>query len=172
MLQVAYEIRRLGKEILMGFLGLFRRKETTWTKEAQEGSGMGDGMGPDMMNELAAMPDGVRTQMMKGRLEQLLTLPEEKRQEAIRGMIASFHHDKVKESDRETLIALRTEIIGGLPEDRRRTMMMSRMRAMMEAPQLEEADKAVIEKVMPRVPAEARKAFVDTMADLMKQSQS
>ena len=86
--------------------------------------------------------------------------------------IASFHHDKVKESDRETLIATRTEIIGGLPEDRRRTMMMSRMRAMMETPELEEADKAVIEKVMPRVPAEARKAFVDTMADLMKHSQS
>ena len=88
------------------------------------------------------MPDEVRTQMMKGRLEQLLTLPEEKRQEAIRGMIASFHHEKVKESDRETLIATRTEIIGGLPEDRRRTMMMSRMRAMMEAPELEEIGRA------------------------------
>ena len=37
----------------MGLLGLFRRKETTPTKEAQEGPDMGDGMGPEMMNELA-----------------------------------------------------------------------------------------------------------------------
>ena len=35
-----------------------------------------------------------------------------------------------------------------------------------------EKHKAVIEKVMPRVPAEARTAFVDTMADSMKKSQS
>ncbi len=95
---------------------------------------MGEGISPDMMNEVAGMPDSMRKQMMKGRLEQLLALSDENRPQAMQSMIAAIHDRKVKESDREKLIATRTEIIGEFSEDRRRTMMMSRMQAMKDHP--------------------------------------
>ena len=71
----------------------------------------GGGISPEMLNEIAGMPDSMRKQMMKGRLEQLLALPDERRLPAMQGLIAAIHDRKIKESDREKLIATRTEIM-------------------------------------------------------------
>ncbi len=132
---------------------------------------MGGGISPDMMNEIAGLPDSMRKQMMKGRLEQLLALPDENRPQAMQSMIAAIHDSKVKESDRENLVATRTEIIGEFSEDRRRTMMMSRMQAMKDHPDLNKADMETTEKSMPQVAAEARTAFMETMSALKGMSQ-
>ena len=128
---------------------------------------MEGGISPDMLNEIAGMPDAVRKQMMKGRLEQILVLPDDQRLSAIKGMISAILDPKVKDSDREKLIATRTEIIGEFSEERRRAMMMSRMNALMDAPDLNKADREATEKTMPQVSAEARAAFMETMKNVM-----
>ncbi len=132
---------------------------------------MEGGIGPDMINEIAGMPDAMRKQMMKGRLEQMLVLPDDQRLSAMKGLISATFDPKVKDSDREKLIATRTEIIGEFSEERRRTIMMSRMNALMDAPDLNKADIEVTEKTMPQVSAEARTAFMETMSALKGMSQ-
>ena len=132
---------------------------------------MGEGISPDMMNEIAGMPESMRKQMMKGRLEQLIALPDEKRPQAMHSMIAAILDPKVKESDRQNLVATRTEIIGEFSEDRRRAMMMSRMQALKDYPDLDKADVESTEKTMTLVAAEARTAFMETKNALMGMSQ-
>jgi len=144
---------------MMGLFGMFGGKKGG--AEAEEGE-----MGPGMVNMLAGMPGMMRKQMVKGRLSQLLTLEEQKRQESILGMFASFHSDQVKQSNREKVIATRTEVIGEMKEEQRRTLMTSRMAAMKQRPELEEADQKVIQKIMPKVPEKARMAFMETMKAL------
>lgn len=151
----------------MGLFGWFGKKKTASAKEETMGPGSEGGMSPDMMIELAGMPDAARKQMIKGRLEQLLVLSDDQRPRAMQGMISAIFDPKVKESDREKLVATRTEIIGEFSEDRRRTMMMSRMTALMDAPDLNKADRDATEKTMPQVPAEARTAFMETMKAVM-----
>ena len=129
-----------------------------------------EGISPDMLNEIAGMPDTMRKQMMKGRLEQILTLPDESRVAAIRGMITALHDSKIKGGDREKLIAARNEIIGEFSEDRRRSIMMSRMQALNDQPDLDKADMEITMKVMPQVSAEARSAFMETMSAFEKMS--
>ena len=150
---------------MMGLFGMFGGKKGGAVAEEGE-------MGPGMVNMLAGMPGMMRKQMMKGRLNQLLTLEEQKRQESILGMFASFHSDQVKQSNREKVIATRTEVIGEMKEEQRRTLMTSRMAAMKQRPELEEADQKVIQKIMPNVPEKARMAFMDTMTALQKGSQN
>jgi len=123
-------------------------------------------MGPEFVKELSELPAALRKQMLKGRMDQLLALPEEGRQEAIRGLAAGFLDPKVKESVREELIATRTEIIGELSEDRRRTIMMSVMQALKDDPDSAKANRDVVEKILPKVPSEARAAFMETMKSL------
>ena len=120
----------------------------------------GDQVG--MMKMLAGMPHMMRKPMMKGRLTQLLTLTEEKRQESIRDMIGAFHSPKVKSGTRDKLIATRVEIIGELPEDKRRTIISSRAAALKVAPKLDEADRVIQERVLPKISASAREAFTST----------
>ena len=129
-------------------------------------------MGAGMVNMLAGMPGMMRKQMMKGRLSQLLTLEEEKRQETILGMFASFHDPTVKEANREKVIATRTEVIGEMAEDKRRQMMTSRMAAMKQRPELDEMDQKATQKVMANVPEKARAAFMETMNTLKKGSEN
>lgn len=123
-------------------------------------------MGPEFVKELSNLPAAMRKQMMKGRVDQLLALPEEGRQEAIRGLAAAFLDPKIKESVREELIATRTEIVGELSEDRRRTFMMSVMQALKDDPDTAKTNRSVVEKVLPKVPSEARTAFMETMKGL------
>ncbi len=149
----------------MGLFGMFGGKKGGAVAEEGE-------MGPGMVNMLAGMPGMMRKQMVKGRLSQLLTLEEQKRQESILGMFASFHSDQVKESNREKVIATRTEVIGEMKEEQRRTLMTSRMAAMKQRPELEEADQKVIQKIMPNVPEKARAAFMETMNALHKGSEN
>ena len=85
-------------------------------------------------------------------------------------MFGSFHSGQVKERDGEKVIATRTEIIGEFTEDQRRSMMTSRMVALQQRPELEEADQKVMQKVMPTVPEEARTAFLGTMNALHGES--
>ncbi len=123
-------------------------------------------MGPEFVKEISNLPAAMRKQMMKGRVDQLLALPEEGRQEAIRGLAAAFLDPKIKESVREELIATRTEIVGELSEDRRRTFMMSVMQALKDDPDTAKTNRSVVEKVLPKVPSEARTAFMETMKGL------
>ena len=145
----------------MGLFGMFGGKSAT----AEEGE-----MGPGMVNMLAGMPGMMRKQMMKGRLTQLLSLPEDKRQETIRGMFTSFHHPSVKRGNREKVIATRVEVIGELGEEQRRTIMTSRIAALSTAPDVDAEDQAVQEKVIPTVPAKARSAFLDSWGAVHKPS--
>ena len=132
----------------------------------------GGGISPEMLSEMAGMPDSMRKQMMRGRLEQLLALPDERRLPAVQGLIAAILDRKVKESDREKLVATRTEIIGEFPEEKRRGIMVARTQALKEDPDLNKADAELTERVMPQVPADARKAFMETMSKLQEMSQS
>ena len=100
----------------MGFMGMFGSKKSG-TAEGDWGS---DQVG--MMKMLAGMPHMMRKPMMKGRINQLLTLSEQRRQESVRDMIGAFHSPQVKDKARHSLVATRVEIIGELPENDRRTI--------------------------------------------------
>ena len=143
----------------MGLFGMFGGKKGGAVAEEGE-------MSPGMVNMLAGMPGMMRKQMMKGRLSQLLTLSEDKRQQAILGMFGSFHSDQVKVSNREKVIATRNEVIGELTGEQRSTIMASRMAALKQRPELEQADQQVTEKVMSGVPEKARAAFMTTLKSL------
>ena len=115
-----------------------------------------------MMKMLAGMPHMMRKPMMKGRINQLLALSEEKRQESIRDMIGAFHSNKVKPKAQESLVATRVEIVGELPEEKRRTIISSRTEALKVAPDLDLTDQRVQEKVFPKISQSSRDAFVAT----------
>ncbi|MCZ6535516.1 MAG: hypothetical protein O6914_06040 [Chloroflexi bacterium] len=147
----------------MGLFGMFGSKK-------EDGVDIG-GYGSDqvgMMKMLAGMPQMMRKPMMKGRLSQLLSLSEEKRQESIRDMVGAFHSPKIKDKAREKLIATRVEMIGEMPEEKRRTIMSSRAEALKTARDLEEADLRIQEQVLPHISEPARTAFDRTWNELMK----
>ena len=144
----------------MGFMGMFGGSKST----AEAGDWGSDQVG--MMKMLAGMPHMARKPMMKGRINLLLSLTEEKRQESIRDMIGAFNSPKVKDKARESLVATRIEIVGQLPEDKRRTIISSRVAALKVSPQLDEADRRVQERVFPRIPESARAAFQETWAEI------
>ena len=141
----------------MGFMGMFGGSKSTGQETGEWGSDM-----VGMMKMLAGMPHMMRKPMMKGRLNQLLSLPEEKRQESIREMIGAFHSPKVKDKARDSLVATRVEIIGDLPEEQRRTIITSRIEALKVAPDLEKADRQVQERVLPQISESARAGFKAT----------
>ena len=138
----------------MGMFGMFGGKKSTVGEYGEDLVGM--------MKMLAGMPGMARKPMMKGRLNQLLSLSEDKRQESIRDMIGAFHSTKVKDKARDKLVAARLEIVGEFPEEKRRTIISSRKAALSTAPQLEEADQQVQERVLPTINQKARDAFLDT----------
>ena len=141
----------------MGFMGMFGGEKSAGTETGDWGSDM-----VGMMKMMAGMPHMMRKPMMKGRLNQLLSLSEEKRQESIREMIGAFHSPKVKDKDRDSLVATRVEIVGDLPEEQRRTIITSRIAALKIAPDLEEADRRVQERVLPQISESARTGFTET----------
>ena len=151
----------------MGFFGMFGGKKKTGAETEDWGSDM-----VGMAKMLAGMPHLMRKPMMKGRITQLLSLSEEKRQESIRDMIGAFNSPKVKDKARDSLVATRVEIIGGLPEEQRRTLMMSRIAAMKVAPELEEADRQAQERVLPQISESQRTAFTATWNDITKSEDS
>ena len=93
----------------MGMFGMFGKKEGGF--DAATGEWGSDNVG--MMKMLAGMPHMMRKPMMKGRINQLLSLTEEKRQESIRDMIGAFHSSKVKLGARESLVATRVALLFG-----------------------------------------------------------
>ena len=142
----------------MGMFGMFGKKQGGL--DPVTGEWGGDMVG--MMKMLAGMPHMMRKPMMKGRINQLLSLTEEKRRESIRDMIGAFHSAKVKEKARASLVATRVEIVGELPEDKRRTIIFSRTEALKVAPELDKTDQRVQEQVLPKISPSSRKAFVAT----------
>ncbi len=142
----------------MGMFGMFGKKKVGF--DAATGEWGSDNVG--MMKMLAGMPHMMRKPMMKGRINQLLSLTEEKRQESIRDMIGAFHSKQVKPKSRESLVATRIEIVGELPEEKRRTIINSRTEALKVAPELEETDLLVQDKVLPKLSQKTRNAFVTT----------
>ena len=124
-----------------------------------------------MMKMLAGMPGMMRKPMMKGRINQILSLDEEKRQESIRQMFGAFHSPKVKDKAREKLIATRVEVVGELPEDKRRTLIASRVAGLKVAPHLEEADRQVQERVLPKISPTVRQAFTNSWEYVTSQNQ-
>ena len=150
----------------MGMFGMFGKKKDKGAADSDEyGSDM-----VGMMKMLAGMPHLMRKPMMKGRLNQLLSLPEEKRQESLRDMLGAFHSPEVNDSTREKLVATRVEMIGEMSEDRRRTIMTSRVAALKVAPELDERDKQVTQRIMPEVSDSAREAFMSTWGEVMSGS--
>ncbi len=150
----------------MGIFGMFGKK-----KERVEGGDYGGDM-VGMMKMMAEMPDTTRKPMMKSRLTQILSLPEERRQESIRNLIGAFHNPEIKEGTRDKLVATRVEIIGEMPEDKRRTIMKSRIAALKVAPQLKEADQRVTKSILPEINESARTALTTSMDDLMNHMSS
>ncbi len=84
----------------MGLFGMGGKKEGGNVEGGEWGSDM-----VGMMKMLGGMPHMMRKPMMKGRINQLLSLSEEKRQESVRDMIGAFHSPKVKGKTSESLAA-------------------------------------------------------------------
>ena len=148
----------------MGSFGMFGGKKTNGATTGEWGDDM-----VGMMKMLAGMPHMMRKPMMKGRINQILALPEDKRQDSIREMFGAFHSSKVKDSAREKLIATRVEIVAELPEDKRRTIMTSRLAGLKAAPDLEENDRKVQEQVVTRISPAARQAFTESWSYVTSQ---
>ncbi len=142
----------------MGMFGMCGKKEGGFN--ADSGEWGSDNVG--MMKILAGMPHMMRKPMMKGRINQLLSLSEDKRQESIRDMIGAFHSKQVKPKAQESLVATRVEIVGELPEEKRRTIINSRTEALKVVPELDKADQQIQERILPKVPQNARQAFLKT----------
>lgn len=138
----------------MGLFGMVGGKKNNGTETGEWGDDM-----VGMMKMMAGMPGMMRKPMMKGRINQILALPEERRQESIRQMFGAFHSPKVKDKAREKLIATRVEVAGELAEDKRRTLIASRLAGLKDAPQLDEADRGVQERVLPKISPKAREAY-------------
>ena len=149
----------------MGFMGMFGGKKGPGVEGEDWG---GDMVG--MMKMLAGMPHMMRKPMMKGRINQLLSLTEEKRQESVRDMIGAFHSPEIKSKAQEKLVATRLEIIGELPEEKRRTLIASRTAALKIAPQVDEADRLVQERVLPKLDPTVRTAFTRSWDFVRKNS--
>ena len=147
----------------MGMFGMFGNKKAGGVETDDYGSDM-----VGMMKMLAGMPHMMRKPMMKGRINQLLALGEEQRRESIRDMIGAFHSTEINDKSREKLIATRVEIVAGLPEDKRRTVIGSRIEALKVVPQLEEADRRIQERVLEQLSTPDRMAFDRTWKQLTK----
>ena len=151
----------------MGLFGMDGNKESGATETGDWGDDM-----VGVMKMLAGMPHMMRKPMMKGRINQLLSLPEDKRQESIRDMIGAFTSPRVKPKAQESLVATRLEIIGELPEAERRTIIRSRRSALKVAPEVDQADLQVQQRVLGRVPEAARSAFTTTWDYVIKNADS
>ena len=146
----------------MGMFGMVGKKVSGF--DAATGEWGSDNVG--MMKMLAGMPHMMRKPMMKGRINQLLSLTEEQRQESIRDMIGAFHSTKVKASARENLVATRVEIVGELSQDKRHTIISSRSEALKVAPELDQQDRSVQEKILPKISKSTREAFQATWDEI------
>ena len=146
----------------MGMFGMFGKKEGGY--DTATGEWGGDNVG--MMKMLAGMPHIMRKPMMKGRINQLLSLTEEKRQESIRDMIGAFHSSKVKPKARESLVATRVEIVGELSDEKRRTIISSRTEALKMAPELDQKDREMQKRIFSKISKSTREAFQATWDDV------
>ena len=142
----------------MGMFGMFGKKEGGFNATTEEWGS--DNVG--MMKMLAGMPHMMRKPMMKGRINQLLSLTEEQRQDSIRDMIGAFHSSKVKPKSRESLVATRVEIVGELSDAKRRTIISSRYEALKVAPELDQQDRDVQKKIISKISKPAREKFQAT----------
>ena len=142
----------------MGMFGMLGKKKGGL--DPVTGEWGGDMVG--MMKMLSGMPHMMRKPMMKGRINQLLALSEDKRQESIRDTIGAFHSDKMKPKSRESLVATRVEIVAELPEEKRRTIISSRTEALKVAPELDRIDQQVQERVLPKISPSSRNSFLET----------
>ena len=139
-------------------MGMFGKKEGGFDEATGEWGS--DSVG--MMKMMAGMPHMMRKPMMKGRINQLLSLTEEQRQESIRDMIGAFHSSKIKSKASESLVATRVEIVGELSEDKRRTIISSRSEALKVAPELDQQDRDVQTKILTKISKSSRDAFQTT----------
>lgn len=143
-------------------MGMFGKKEGGFN--AATGEWGSDSVG--MMKMLAGMPHMMRKPMMKGRINQLLSLTEEQRRDSIRDMIGAFHSSNVKPKGRESLVATRVELVGDLSEDKRCTIISSRSEALKVAPELDQQDRDVQTKILPQISKSSREAFQSTWAEV------
>ncbi len=84
----------------------------------------------------------------------------------------AFHSPEVNDSTREKLVATRVEIIGEMTEDRRRTIMTSRIAGLKVAPELDEKDQQVTQRILPEISDSARAAFTASWSEVVKGSSS
>ena len=150
----------------MGMFGMFGKKNSGI--DPMTGEYGGDMVA--MIKMLGSMPHMMRKPMMKGLINQLLSLSEEKRQESVRDMIGAFNSPKVNSKTQESLVTTRVEILGELPEESRRTIISSRTQALKTAPELDKADQRVQERILPKVSQQAREAFLSSWESVRKEA--
>ena len=142
----------------MGNIRIFGKKEGGFYSATGEWGS--DNVG--MIKRLAGMPYIMRKPMMKGRINHLLSLTEEQRQDSIRDMIGAFHSSKVKSKARESLVATRVEIVGELSDEKRHTIISSRSEALKVAPELDQQDRVVQKKILSKISKSTRDKFQAT----------
>lgn len=87
----------------------------------------------EVVEMLAAKPDGERLKILSARMEQFSTMPEDKRMEAISGMLDAL--GELSEEDRVKIVKTRTDIITKLPKEKRETLMGTLKKVMAEWPE-------------------------------------
>ena len=100
--------------------------------------------------------------MVNGPSNQLISVTNEQRQDSIRDMIGAYPSNKVRPNSRESLVATRVEIVGELSDDKRRTIISSRHEALKVAPELDQQDRDVQKKILPKISTSTRDKFQAT----------
>lgn len=121
----------------------------------------------EMIKMLANAPEEQRRAMVRQRMDMFLSMPEENRGQAMRGMLLSI--GKLSPDARTRLIRTRTEVVAGYPDAERKQLLQSRMKAGMGLPRdVDAADMQTIERVLPELPESLRSNFIKSRQELMK----
>lgn len=122
----------------------------------------------DMIKMLAQAPPEQRTAMMKERMQMFLEMQEEKRVEAIAGLVKAL--GDLKPAQREELIKGRTMLMASFPEKERTQLAAARMKAGQKLPKaVHESDMQITQKVAMELPDDLKKNFAQTMEKLQKE---
>lgn len=120
-----------------------------------------------MVKMLANAPEEQRRAMVRQRMDMFLSMPEDNRVQGMRGMILSI--GKLAPDEKTRLIKTRTEVVAAYPDEQRKLLLQSRMKAGMGIPKdVDMADMQTVERVLPELSESLRTNFMKTRQELMK----
>lgn len=120
-----------------------------------------------MVKMLANAPEEQQQAMVRQRMDMFLSMPEENRVQAMRGMLLSI--GKLSSEEKTGLIRTRTAVIASYPDAERTQLLSARMKAGMGLPKdVDVSDMQTIERVLPELSEDLRKNFMKTKQELMK----